>query len=405
MTKFELIKLTYLTELITSATITDGELQELNMLLKKQKEEILSAHPWAISKGKDGKWRSYLPDETKGRIQIKLSSKESLENRICEFYLMGKNQTLDELFKAAKARALEKGRKSATIDEYDKIWKKFLIDFKNANISQINSSTFKSWFKHWHKIHGKISKSQFNKLRNAIYLIFSYCESEELIRFDYRTAMRKVLNDIDLYTAPEKKSSVDELIFTKDEQNALINYCRKHPDSKNLAILLLLDTAMRPGEVVALNIDSINLEGYISVTRCVTRYTEDGHQVYRIQDSTKTASGTRTVVVSNECLDVLADIYNRADENGNVFSDITVKQLTDRIRTICKSQLKITVKSINKLRKTASTNMYINGVSERDIIAQDGHTSINTTLKHYIQTNVDAKMRRERLEKIKGNQG
>lgn len=48
--------------------------------------------------------------------------------------------------------------------------------------------------------------------------------------------------------------------------------------------------------------------------------------------------------------------------------------------------------------------MYIAGVSERDIIAQDGHTSINTTLKHYIQTNVDAISRRERLENSKSNQ-
>lgn len=404
MTKFEQIKLTYLTDTYNSGTITEGELQELHMLLKKQKEEILASHPWAITQGKDGKWRSYLPDDTKGRIQLKLSTRESIENRICEFYLKGKNQTLSEIFTVAKSRALEKGRKSSTIDEYDKIWKKFLIDFKTVKISQITASTFKSWFKHWNEKYGKISKSQFNKLRNAIYLIFSYCESEELIHFDYRLAMRKVLNDIDLYVEPAKKATVDELIFNTDEQEKLIKYCRDNPDAKNLAILLLLDTGMRPGEVVALNTDSINLDGYIFVNRSVTRYTENGHQVYKIQDSAKTASGTRTVVVSNDCLDVLKEIYNRADENGFVFSDFTVKQLTDRIRTICKSKLKITIKSINKLRKTASTNMYIAGVSERDIIAQDGHTSINTTLKHYIQTNVDAISRRERLENSKSNQ-
>lgn len=48
--------------------------------------------------------------------------------------------------------------------------------------------------------------------------------------------------------------------------------------------------------------------------------------------------------------------------------------------------------------------MYLSGVSEKDIIAQDGHTNIDITLKHYTQKNIDANERKARMEVIRGNQ-
>ena len=33
----------------------------------KKREELLKRHKWAISQGKDGYWRTYLPDEKNGR--------------------------------------------------------------------------------------------------------------------------------------------------------------------------------------------------------------------------------------------------------------------------------------------------------------------------------------------------
>lgn len=48
-----------------------------------KKEELLKKHKWAITQGKDGYWRTYLPDEKKGRRMIKKSSKEEVENLRC----------------------------------------------------------------------------------------------------------------------------------------------------------------------------------------------------------------------------------------------------------------------------------------------------------------------------------
>ena len=45
-----------------------------------KREEILKKHKWAISQGKDGYWRTYLPDEEKGRKMIKRKSQKDIEN-------------------------------------------------------------------------------------------------------------------------------------------------------------------------------------------------------------------------------------------------------------------------------------------------------------------------------------
>ena len=50
------------------------------------KKAILLNHPYKIWIGKDGFWRTYLPDEEKTRKLIKKKEKEALEEAIVNFY-------------------------------------------------------------------------------------------------------------------------------------------------------------------------------------------------------------------------------------------------------------------------------------------------------------------------------
>ena len=50
----------------------------------KNRQELLEQHPYKISQGKDGKWRTYLPDKAKGRIQIKRTSCKAIEDVVIE---------------------------------------------------------------------------------------------------------------------------------------------------------------------------------------------------------------------------------------------------------------------------------------------------------------------------------
>ena len=68
----------------------------------KKKEEYLKKHQYAINKGKDGYWRTYLPDEEKTRKLIKKKEKEALEEAIVNFYKDDEaltTKTFDEMYK------------------------------------------------------------------------------------------------------------------------------------------------------------------------------------------------------------------------------------------------------------------------------------------------------------------
>ena len=80
-----------------------------------RREEILKKHKWAISQGKDGFWRTYLPDETKPskRKLVKRKSKIDIEYLVID-YIEGRdylNKKKEILFKDLYKEWIEsKGR-------------------------------------------------------------------------------------------------------------------------------------------------------------------------------------------------------------------------------------------------------------------------------------------------------
>lgn len=79
----------------------------------EKRKEYLSKHKWAISKGKDGYWRTYLPDKEHGRRMIKKLSKEEVENIVIKYWEgESENPTIREVFNEWNDRRLEFNSKS-----------------------------------------------------------------------------------------------------------------------------------------------------------------------------------------------------------------------------------------------------------------------------------------------------
>ena len=73
-----------------------------------KRKELLSKHPYKIWQGKDGKWRSYLPDEKKGRRLINRSSQKDVENEIIKYWkTQEENPKIKEVFQEWNDRRLE----------------------------------------------------------------------------------------------------------------------------------------------------------------------------------------------------------------------------------------------------------------------------------------------------------
>lgn len=70
--------------LLKEDIITEAFVQQQYEMAIQNK--FLNMHPWSISQGKDGFWRTYLPDEEKKRKMVKKASRKELENVIITFY-------------------------------------------------------------------------------------------------------------------------------------------------------------------------------------------------------------------------------------------------------------------------------------------------------------------------------
>ena len=51
-----------------------------------KRKEILDKHPYTIWQGKDGKWRTYIPDENKGRKLVKRNTQQAIEEYVIKYW-------------------------------------------------------------------------------------------------------------------------------------------------------------------------------------------------------------------------------------------------------------------------------------------------------------------------------
>lgn len=64
-----------------------------------KKDNYLKKHPFKISQGKDGKWRTYLPKDDGGRRQVKKTHKKDIEKAVADYWRdQEENPTIEELF-------------------------------------------------------------------------------------------------------------------------------------------------------------------------------------------------------------------------------------------------------------------------------------------------------------------
>ena len=108
------------------------------MMVDIERKKILDGHPFSISQGNDGRWRTRVLDETAktGRRQIGKSTREKLEDAIVEYYLRTDERltrirmTLRELYpKWLKYKALHNAE--TYIPRIESEWNRF---YKNSTL-------------------------------------------------------------------------------------------------------------------------------------------------------------------------------------------------------------------------------------------------------------------------------
>ena len=106
----------------------------LNDIETMKNNEIIAQHPYRIFQGTNGRWYTYLPDETKnnGRRQIAKSTEAKIHEAIIKDYKQKakeknvQNLNLENLFSLWMKWRRDTGTDPKTIKENFNEWKRFL---------------------------------------------------------------------------------------------------------------------------------------------------------------------------------------------------------------------------------------------------------------------------------------
>ena len=186
-----------------------------------------------------------------------------------------------------------------------------------------------------------------------------------------------------------KKKKRGIISYSASEQEALKRVLFRGDALAFFAAILMMETGMRSGEVLALTWNDIDLR-----RRCVTIsktavYSFDKRHPEYIQDEPKTHSSIRTIPLSKDALLAIQMIRDRDDglsnflfhdENGDCF---TYFDLRWWIRKACKES-GVPYYGQHVFRHTFATNCYYKGCDIKLLSKMLGHANTSITYDTYI---------------------
>ena len=361
-----------------------------------KRKELLEKHPYAISQGSDGKWRTYLPDSERGLRMVKKTTREAVEEVvISNMRAEMENPTIEEVFSEWNDRRLELKKISHSSHLRNRqIFDRHYKDFGRLKIKSVTAQGIEEFLEEQIPT-CELTAKAFANLKTITKGMLKRARKRGLISFN----VEEMFQGLDTSDVDFKRSIREdyEEVFSEEEMPLMVEYLKENLDAKNIGILLMFATGIRVGELVALKHDVFDGNTF-KIRRTETRYVgDDGKYVYAIKEFPKSAAGVRTVVVPDDYSWLMLKIralnpfgeYVFTDENGKRMTTNCIRRRQERN---CR-KLGIYRKSPHKIRKTYGTILLDHNVDNRLIMEQMGHTDIACTENHYHRNrrSIDAK--------------
>lgn len=366
-------------------------------------EEIMSniltnVHKHKISKGKDGRWNTRVPDKTKpnGLRSVKKATQSELFAYLLEFYgLAVVSKSLDNVYrewveyKKTFVNAKNKPLSISTTTRY-------LTDYENTfdtneiikrPISTITSIELENAFKAVIAEHN-LNESYFKNVFSAFTQMFDYAERSDYI---IKNPIKRIdKNKMLTFCNPDPislKPNAD--IVMSDNQcdiliQEIVERLKESPEYSLLyAVLLSYVTGMRPSEIVALHWSDIR-DGIIYIDYAEHRldFYENGKKWQQYVIAEPKCRKHRMIPMSDEIqyiLDCVADLKQHSDEDfifinedGEHYRANNLSCLISRISK--KTGVKFT---ITKNRKTISSKL-------NELLPR---TAVSSMMGHLARTN------------------
>ncbi len=390
-----------------------------------KKNELLKKHPYKIWEGKDGKWRTYLPDEKKGRKLLKRNSEKEIELYIIEYI----QQNSEENKKKDIARKMNLQNIFPKWLEYKQIhtnstsyikritsdWHRFYAiqhDFIDMPLQDMTYVFLDEWAHSMIKHYNLTKKSYYN-----MSLILRQC-LDFAVECGYITEniFSRVTINTKLFRRVKKKPGESQ-VYTIDEEERfikdMIRRFQNHPENTApLAVMLAFETGVRIGELCVLKFEDV--EGnYIHIQRQEIREFQkvDDYSMkfkcYKVVEYTKSEDGFRDIYLTTAAKKIieLARYMNKVNgefcEEGYIFvhnhKNINHYSIQAMILRGC-NKVNMDVKTSHKIRKTYISTLIDSGLNIDAIRRFAGHSDERTTYGNYCYNRMTDQQTEEIIE-------
>lgn len=402
---------TLLQIVLQTYNLTIEDVLELNE--KMTKKEIVNNHVSEFSpiwQGKNGRWYTYLPDNTKKskRRQIAKSTEEKLNIEIIAYYKKldeekcSKRITLQSFYPEWLSYKALHTEASSYVRRINNDWDKYYANTPIIKIPlvQLDKVTLDTWA---HELIRKYSltKTQYYNITVIVRQSLDLAVDKGIIEKNHFSDIK--INS-KLFRITKKKADATQ-VFLVEEQTQIENEAIQDFTESNysacLGIALCFQLGARLGEMVALKWSDINEEknNYVHIQRMERKiHTQQADGTwkctgYEVVDHTKSSAGDRNAYISSRAKKLLEDIRVWNEQNGFKNDEyiflgkngkrIHSRALDTRIRKYCR-HLGINEKSMHKIRKTyISTLIDSNLVNINTIREMVGHEDERTTFRSY----------------------
>ena len=233
----------------------------LNDIEKMKNNEIIAQHPYRISQGSNGRWYTYLQDDTRknGRRQIAKSTEAKIHDAIIKDYKQKvqkddmRNVNLENLYIMWMKWRRDTGTDPKTIKENFNEWKRFIDSHKIAKkkVSQIEFMDIEEFFLDITRNHA-ITYKRLTNVKSVLNGVFKHA-----VRLKVITHSPMLDVDYTQFHTRCKPSNSNKGNYTDEERKKILQYLSCKDDPYSYCIQLALYICCRIGELIVVEKNDI----------------------------------------------------------------------------------------------------------------------------------------------------
>lgn len=376
----------------------------LNDIENMKNSEIIQQHPYTIFQGSNGRWYTYLPDESKphGRRQIAKSTELAVHKAIIADYKSRlekehmEQMNLEKLYESWMLWRRDNGTDPKTIKENSNDWKRFMSScpLKNKQVTAIELSDIEDFFLSITKDHS-ITYKRLTNIKSVLNGMFKYAVRLKLIKHSPMTDL-----DYKQFRTRCKPSNSAKSNYTEEERKQILEYLSVKKDIYSQAIKLSFYLCLRIGELISIKKTDIQ-DGMIFINRSTRR-----HQImnddltfrnieYDIEERIKgnQQKGFRSIPLTRQAQKIVDETIQLYPEGEFLFmrngKPILGDTFNRHLKSVC-NELMIPYRSSHQIRFTMATTFYEGGIKINQLSSFLGHSDTKTTFHYIRQKKADA---------------